>query len=164
MQNLRFEMDFGTGYTVVDPPRNWKDMKVQLIFDGAEIQAQLQSIVFEWVNSNYTKIKNYLNNGLGGGTGIYEGIGLKIYAGAGVSPVVIFEGCLDTANRGYKEETGIIKCPIRDGRTDWLNDVAQSFTFEYLLHWQQVHRAELPARITSKHLIALVQFRITHKQ
>jgi len=144
MQSLRFEMDFGTDFTVVDPPRNWKDMKVQLIFDGAEIQAQLQSIVFEWVNSNYTKIKNYLNSGLGGGTGIYEGIGLKIYAGAGVAPVVIFDGCLDTANRGYKEETGIIKCPIRDGRTDWLNDVAQSFTFEYLTSLT----AGSPGRIT----------------
>lgn len=131
MVNLTFKMDFGQGFVTVPPPRNWKEMRVQLIFTQGEMEAQLQSIVFEWVNKNADRIKQYINSGLTGGTGIFEGIGLRIYAGS--NNTMIFDGCLDLANTSLEIETGIVKSPIKEsGRIDWLNDVAQSITFEYL--------------------------------
>lgn len=131
MVNLTFKMDFGQGFVTVPPPRNWKEMRVQLIFTQGEMEAQLQSIVFEWVNKNADRIKQYINSGLTGGAGIFEGIGLRIYAGS--NNTMIFDGCLDLANTSLEIETGIIKSPIKEsGRIDWLNDVAQSITFEYL--------------------------------
>lgn len=145
MVNLTFKMDFGQGFVTVPPPRNWKEMRVQLIFTQGEMEAQLQSIVFEWVNKNADRIKQYINSGLTGGTGIFEGIGLRIYAGS--NNTMIFDGCLDLANTSLEIETGIIKSPIKEsGRIDWLNDVAQSITFEYLT--DSIHNGK-PYQITT---------------
>jgi hypothetical protein len=132
MVDLRFEMDFGfSGYQVVDPPLNWKEMRLQLIFDKPELQAQLQSIVFEFVKGTAKSIRSYYAGGLSGGTGILEGIGLRIYAGN--NNYIIFDGCIDTANDSFLIDNDIVKAPIKEsGRIDWLNDTAQSFTFEYL--------------------------------
>lgn len=145
MVNLTFKMDFGQGFVTVPPPRNWKEMRVQLIFTQGEMEAQLQSIVFEWVNKNADRIKQYINSGLTGGAGIFEGIGLRIYAGS--NNTMIFDGCLDLANTSLEIETGIIKSPIKEsGRIDWLNDVAQSITFEYLT--DSIHNGK-PYQITT---------------
>lgn len=145
MVKLNFKMDFGNGFITVPPPRNWKEMRVQLIFTQGEMEAQLQSIVFEWVNKNADMIKQYIANGLSGGTGIFEGIGLRIYAGN--NNTLIFDGCLDLANTSLEIETGIVKSPIKEsGRIDWLNDVAQSITFEYLT--DGIHNGK-PYQITS---------------
>ena len=138
-------MDFGQGFITVPPPRNWKEMRVQLIFTQGEMEAQLQSIVFEWVNKNADRIKQYIANGLSGGAGIFEGIGLRIYAGS--NNTLIFDGCLDLASTSLEIETGIVKSPIKEsGRIDWLNDVAQSITFEYLT--DGIHNGK-PYQITS---------------
>ena len=144
MIDITFKMDLGAGFVTVPPPRNWKDMKIQLIFDNPDRQQQLQSIVFEWVKANATAIDNYIRQGMTGGTGIFEGIGLRIYVGT-TSPILIFDGCIDTANPGFDFQSDIIKAPIKEsGKIDWLNDVAQSITFEYLTSLP----AGAPGRIT----------------
>ncbi len=131
MKALRFDINYGTGYVTSPPPKNWKELKLQLMFDQSPIQAQLQATVLEWVNKNADKNVTYKNQGLIGGTGIFEGPGLKIFAGT--AAINIFEGCLNTADPDYKVETGVVVSPIKEsGRTDWFNDIARSFTFEYL--------------------------------
>lgn len=131
MTDLRFELDFGSGFAEVPPPRNWKEMKIQLIFDKEELQSQLQSIVFEFVNDNAKNIIDYKNNGLTGGTGIFEGIGLRIYGGS--MSLLFFDGCIDTTSEAFQIEDDIVKAPIKEsGKVDWLNDVAQSIFFQYL--------------------------------
>lgn len=129
---IDFQLDFGSGFTsALAPPRNWKAMQVQLVFDKPNQQAQLQSILFEWVNENATKIKSYVAQGLAGGTGIFEGPGFRAFVGNGHQ--LIFDGCLNTADPSFLSERGIVKAPIKEsGRIDWLNDVAKSITFEYL--------------------------------
>lgn len=134
MVNLIFKMDLGSGYVDVPPPRNWKDMKVQLIFDQKELQLQLQSINFEWVTKNAVSLNTYFLSGLTGGTGIFEGPGLQIYGQLpGTSPVLFFDGCINTADSAFNIQNDIITCPIKEsGKIDWLHDVANGFTFEFL--------------------------------
>lgn len=134
MVDLKFQMNFGSGFVDIDPPRNWTEMKVQLIFDNPELQLQLQSINFEWVSSNAQKIKQYYDNGILGGTGILEGIGLKIFGLLpGFGPVEFFSGCINTADDGFSIQNDFITCPIKEsGKTDYFNDQAKSFSFEYL--------------------------------
>lgn len=125
-------MNFGSGFVDVPPPRNWKAMKLQVIFDQENYQAQLQTINFEWVKQNAVSIFRYFRNGLTGGTGIFEGPGLRIWIGS-ISPQLIFDGCIDTANQAFDIQSDIITCPLKEsGRIDWMNDVSKSITFEYL--------------------------------
>ena len=132
MVDLKFQMDLGSGWVDVPPPRNWKEMKIQFIEYGSEKNAQLQTINFEWVKANAVAIDNYIRSGMTGGTGIFEGIGLRIYVGT-ISPMLIFNGCIDTANEAFDFQSDIIMCPIKEsGRIDWMQDVASSITFEYL--------------------------------
>jgi len=109
-------------------------MKVQLIFDAEQLQLQLQSINFEWVKENAVTLNNYINRGLTGGTGIFEGPGLQIYGQIpGSAPVLFFDGCINTADPAFDVQSDIIMCPIKEsGKIDWLNDVANGFRFEYL--------------------------------
>lgn len=147
MVALRFEIDYGFGYQVVQPPKNWKEMRIQLIFDKPELQAQLQSIVFEFVKDTAKNLRSYFRNGLTGGPGILEGPGLRIFAGNGALPLNIFDGCIDTADEDFLIDADIVKAPIKEsGKIDWLNDSAQSFTFEYLT--SNVHDTK-PWHITS---------------
>lgn len=134
MVDLVFKMNLGAGYVTVPPPKNWKDMKVQLIWDSPELQLQLQSINFEWVTKNAIAIKNYFKAGLTGGTGIFEGPGLQIFGQLpGTAPVLFFDGCINTADDGFDIQDDFIMCPIKEaGKTDWFNDYAKSFRLEYL--------------------------------
>lgn len=144
MNNIRFDYNFdGTWIVNGPPPRNWKEMTVELIFDRDIMQYQLNSIVFQFVNEMADRLKAYQLAGLTGDTGIFEGPGLRIYVGTAAT--LIFDGCINTADPDFTIETGVVYAPIREsGRIDWLNDVAQSITFEYLTSLP----AGAPGRIT----------------
>jgi len=133
MVDLRFELNYGTGFTAVNPPINWKSMQVELIFTNDHPSASLQSTEFEWVADEAVKINAYRMAGLtGGGPGIYEGLPLKITA-CGTLNTVIFDGMLDLASDRTMFECDMVRSPIKEaGRIDWLNDVAGSFSFAYL--------------------------------
>lgn len=146
MVDLKFQIDLGTGWQDINVPRNWKEMKVQLIFDQIQMQLQLQSINFEWVKAEAVLLDNYFQAGLSGGTGILEGPGLRIYGSLpGITPVLLFDGCINTADRAFEFQNDIIRCPIKEsGRQDWFYDACQGFTFEYLTSLS----AGSPGRIT----------------
>lgn len=131
MQTVNFELDYGSGYAVSDPPKNWKAMKLQLIFDKEAMQQQLQSILFEWPSKNAKLLNNYRKAGLTGGTGLLEGIGCRIKAGDLSDQ--IFDGCLNTADGGCDWQDDLVKIPIKEsGKKDWFESVAPSLPFSLL--------------------------------
>lgn len=134
MVDLIFRINTGGGYQTVDPPRNWTEMKVQLVFDKEQLQLQLQSINFEWVLSNAKLLKDYYDAGLTGGPGVMEGPGLQIFGQIpGGVPYQFFDGCINTADRGFMIQDDIIMCPIKEsGKTDWFHTESESFYFHYL--------------------------------
>lgn len=144
MNNIRFDYNFDGSWIVNGPPpRNWKEISIELIFDREMMQYQLNSIVFEFVNIMADRLKAYVNAGLTGGTGLFEGPGLRIYVGTAAT--LIFDGCINTADPDFEIQTGRVFAPIREsGRIDWLNDVGESITFEFLTSLDP----GIPGRIT----------------
>ncbi len=134
MVDFKFKMNFGSGLIPVDPPLNWPDIEIQLIWDSLMPQLQLQSINFVWGPKTSALIKDYFDRGMTGGTGILEGPGLEVDASLpGFAPVNMFKGCLNTADRGMSIENDRIMAPLKEsGKTDWFRDTARSFRFEYL--------------------------------
>lgn len=131
MQAVYFEYDFGSGFAPGDPPVNWKEMKVQEIWTKDILQYQLQSISFQWVTGMADKINQYRVAGLTGSTGLFEMPGLRIYIGA--LHMLLFDGGINISDPSCEWRSDKVVCPIKEsGRTDWFNDMAQSFEFWYL--------------------------------
>src|ERR1017187_9715655 len=120
MQNLTFQADFGSGFHVIKPPRNWKDIKAQIIFTRGDLQAQLQSIIFEFVNAEADAIYSYQQGGLIGSYGILEGSGLRMYGTIpGLASVLILDMCLNTADQAFTVQNGIVFVPVKEiGKID----------------------------------------------
>lgn len=131
-EDLKFEIDYGTGFKEVAPPMNWKAMQVQVVFTNGRPSASLESINFEWVGDNAVKINEYRVKGLTGGPGIFEGLPLRISVCSGL-PTLIFNGIIDLANEATRWECDMVKAPIREsGKLDYVMDRSAGFSFAYL--------------------------------
>jgi hypothetical protein len=129
---LKFQINFGTGYQDVGPPTNWKGIQIEVIFTNDHPSASVQAGNFEWIGEEAKKINAYRLAGLTGGVGILEGLPLKIIA-CGSQNSVIFDGVINLAAQEALFECDKVTAPIREsGRIDWLEDVAGSFSFAYL--------------------------------
>jgi len=132
MVELQFELNFGTGFALVSPPRNWKGLQLRVLFIDQKSNATLDATPLEWVGENARRINKWIDDGLTGGYGIFEGIGLKIYACKTVRELV-FDGYIDLVSRGLKRSCDEVIAPIKEtGRIDWLNQRAGGFSFAYL--------------------------------
>ncbi|CAB4147352.1 hypothetical protein UFOVP518_24 [uncultured Caudovirales phage] len=126
----QFSIDFGSGYVVVAQPLNHSAIKIDVDFTSGSPSASVSSIAFEWVGDTAEKINTYVQQGLSGGRGIYEGLGLRIDA---CNQSIGFDLVLDLAHSETRIECDRVSCPIIEaGRIDWMNDIAGSFTFWYL--------------------------------
>jgi|SRR3990172_607731 len=123
-------------------PRNADEIELQLNFDNDNPSASLQGIVFEFLGENATKINAWISAGTSGGVGIFEGMPFRIETcGAGL---VIFDGVLDLANTDTEIECDFVKCPLKEsGKIDFLNDIADSFTFAYLAEEPTVTKGKI---------------------
>lgn len=132
MQGIKVKADFGSGFSYIPLPKNWKDIKLQLIFTKRNLQAHLQSILFEFVNKNADDLYKYQQQGeTGAGTGILEGPGLQIYADGITQPLL--DGCINTSDPAFTVQNGIAFSPIKEsGKRDWVEDNAQGVNFWYL--------------------------------
>lgn len=114
--------------TIVNPPKNWRELDIELNFDrdGNAIQ-QVSITDFDWVRENAQTITNYVTNGF-----LFEGIPLRIEAEYGTNVQTIFDGYIDlTDNARFSDFECNVKAVERE-KIDWLNSTADSFTFEYL--------------------------------
>jgi len=128
--DYQFSIDFGSGYVVVAQPLNHSAIKIDVDFTSGSPSASVSSISFEWVGDTAEKINTYVQQGLSGGRGIYEGLGLRIDA---CNQSIGFDLVLDLAHSETRIECDRVSCPIIEaGRIDWMNDIAGSFTFWYL--------------------------------
>lgn len=124
---LGFKMDGAK----CNPPRNWKELQVELNFDSASPDAVVSTTNFEFVEDNADYINARLQSGLQGGVGIYEGIPFQIEVCD--NNLVALNGCLNTASSDAEYTCDIVSVPVKEsGRIDFLNDRADSFTFAYL--------------------------------
>ena len=123
----------------VNDPLNLPDFEIELNFDKNSVQQTLSLTSIEWGVNNpldskdaYQLIKKHENSQVG----VIEGLPYKLLLdNQRDTPLEIFNGYLDVwAKEQSRNENGdVIKLnAIEQGKLDWLNDVADSFTFEYL--------------------------------
>lgn len=123
----------------VDEPLNHEELSLELNFDKDDPSFNGQVSVNNWDiglgNKNDKDgaflIQKYINQGLVGGTGVFEGIDFKIELQNGSEYNTLFDGYLDlsTSNVLCKQ---INATAVEAGGIDWLNNIADSFDFEFL--------------------------------
>ena len=114
-------------------PRNWRDLEITIDWLTKKESGTINVSDLEFVNEANAYLQQRILNGLNGGVGIFEGEPYQIRVGEPQNPTFIFDGYLDfTENMQFfgGEE---ITCGLkkREGE-DWLNDVADGFSFAYL--------------------------------
>jgi len=116
-------------------PLNWQETGIELNFDrdmdGSQQQVTLTE--FEFVREGADAINQYVKDGLTNGNGVFEGLPLEIEVerlGVTEKP---FKGYIDlTQSSNFSDNRCSVKC-VESNRIDWLNDMADGFTFEHLM-------------------------------
>ena len=115
----------------VTPPKNYEDIDVELNFGRDEVDRSVSISSFEWIDKVAADLKAKFESGLSGGVGVFEGIPHKIILQNGTSSLVLLDGYIDMTSAQFDQDLVTAdSVPARD--IDWLNDVADGFTFEYL--------------------------------
>jgi hypothetical protein len=91
---LRFEL----GGHPVNAPIEWKDIEILATFDNDSVQANVSTDQFTFTRDEAIKIREYIQNGLTGGVGIFEGLDFLIQAYNIDTNYNSFIGWLDLTN------------------------------------------------------------------
>lgn len=130
---LQHYIDFldGNGFITVKPPIEWKKIEMNLSFE--EGNSKLSDSAFTWVGDNAEQINTYVENG-----GVFEGLPYQIRFTCNNIQYTFFDGCLDLAADQAEFSCEQVKSPIREkGKIDYLNEMFDSFRFEYLFAIRQ---------------------------
>lgn len=114
-------------------PRNWEGLEISIDWLNEKQDATVNISDLEFVKKANEYLQERILNGLTGGVGIFEGEPYTIQIGNPSSPVYTFEGYLDfTDDLTMLGEEGITASLKKKKGTDWLNDIADGFSFAYL--------------------------------
>lgn len=116
---------------LVNPPSNWEDIDIELNFEPDDSEVGLSVSSFDWVNEEHDLIKSYFDNGTTGGNGAFEGLPHKIEIVQDGSVLNVFDGYIDLTTAQWNQDKVTAESKQRAGN-DWLNEVADGFTFSYL--------------------------------
>lgn len=114
-------------------PRNWEDLTITVDWVNDNEGATVNIADLEFVLEANRFLQTRILNGLSGGVGIFEGEPYTIKVGDPNEPVYTFEGYLDFTDEAtvFGREEISVGLKKRKGN-DWLNDVADGFSFAYL--------------------------------
>ena len=135
MDALRHYIDFldGAGYIEVIPPKEWKGLSIENVFDSTG--ERLSTSSFTWVDEPAIKMMTYFENGITGtSNGILEGLPYQVTFDCDGTSYTIVKACINLASSETEfDYCDIVKAPIKEtGNKDFLNTRADSFRFEYL--------------------------------
>ncbi len=118
----------------VNAPQNAAQLQAQLNYgkDQFPSAGTISITDFIWVGAEYKLLKGYIDAGLTGGIGITEGPSMRITATDGKITQTVFEGFFDFTSVKIKDRISITTKVINFATIDWLQTIAQTFTFEYL--------------------------------
>lgn len=118
----------------INPPYNWKGLQLELNFDRDKNEVTQQATITDWefVRENNDTILDYIEAGTTGGPGVFEGMPFKVEVTEGSQSEVPFDGYIDlTENPRLSTIRSTVKAKEKNS-IDFLNDRAESFTYEYL--------------------------------
>lgn len=114
-------------------PRDWQDLQITVDWKNRKESGAINVSDLSFVHEANRYLQQRMLNGMTGGVGIFEGVPYRIILGALNNPVYEFKGYLDQTEEpivyGGEEITLALK---KEGGEDWLNDVADGFSFAYL--------------------------------
>jgi len=114
-------------------PRNWKDLEITVDWLMKKESGTINVSDLEFVGKANEYLQKRILDGMTGGVGIFEGEPYRIEIGEESNPVFVFDGYLDFTSSsvliGGEEISVGLKKKHGD---DWLNDVADGFSFAYL--------------------------------
>ncbi|AHK11386.1 hypothetical protein F132_40 [Flavobacterium sp. phage 1/32] len=129
MANIRHLID---GQNLGEP-RNWQELEITFNWLEQKEEGAINTTQLELVGKQYKFLRQRLMNGLTGGVGIFEGVPYNIEVGQIGNPKFVFDGYIDGASEttfiGSEEIIANIK---KKHGEDWLNDVADGYSFAYL--------------------------------
>ena len=120
--------------TKSNPPQNWRETSIELNFDKdlQQLQgAQVSITNYDFVNDINELILKYIDEGTTTGRGVFEGLPFKVEIERDSQTETPFEGYLDISSGDFSRTKSTIKA-VESNRVDWLNEIADSFTFDYL--------------------------------
>lgn len=126
-QNITFELDGQPSGT----PANLPEITLSAQWGTKEGQdeSEISTSSIEFVLDDAKKLNQHVADGLNGGVGIFEGLPYKI----NLDSTNIFDGYIDLTNDAlFVESEKVIANIVKTGGSDWLNDVADGFSFGYL--------------------------------
>lgn len=131
---MAVKTNFYINGAIVNPPKNWQEMEIELNFDKDKETTKQQLSISNWefVRENSDFLNTWLNDGTTNGVGLFEGIPFKIEIDRNGTIEKPFDGYLDLSDGTLFSQNRTTVVAKERQKIDWLNDVADSFTFEYL--------------------------------
>jgi hypothetical protein len=120
-------------------PRNWQDLEISIDFLNRKETANINITDLDFVLEANKYLQTRVLNGLSGGVGIFEGEPYTIKVGDPETPTYTFNGYLD-----FTDDATIIggegfSCSLKKTQgDDWINEVADSFSFAYLASLRKI--------------------------
>lgn len=114
-------------------PRNWQDLEIEIDWLNKKESGTINVSDLSFTLEANKYLQQRIKNGLIGGVGIFEGIPYRIIVGDLASPTYEFKGYLDATEELTVLGREEIQLSLKKERgDDWLNDVADGFSFAYL--------------------------------
>lgn len=127
------ETRFYRNGVLIDSPRNWKEIEIESNWKERKEKGMINIPSLNFVGEEATNIRTRIKDGLIGGVGIFEGDELTIQFGDFGNPIFTFEGYLNYANEStFIGQNEVVVALNQVQGVDWLNDVADGFSFASL--------------------------------
>ena len=115
-------------------PRNFENARVVIDWVGQKEAAKITIDSIELVGQEGKELRERILSGLSGGVGFFEGEPYQIQIGDLTNPNGTFDGFLDFSDGvEFIDECDVNVKLKREQGTDWLTDVAEGFSYRFLL-------------------------------
>ena len=113
-------------------PANHKSLEIEVNFDGDSPNAGVTTNSWRFANKEADIINSKIIAGVNGGVGLYEGVPFLISLKDGTTTVNL-DNYLDLSDAGNEYSSYDVNVSSQEkAQIQWLNDVADGFSFEYL--------------------------------
>ena len=114
-------------------PRNFENARIVMDWTGEKEAAKITIDSIELVGAEGSALRQRILSGLSGGVGFFEGEPYQIQVGEQSNPSGTFDGFLDFAEGvEFIGDCDVRTTLKREQGSDWLNDVADGFSYRYL--------------------------------
>jgi hypothetical protein len=129
------KLSFYLNNQLINPPNNWRELMLEINDDkdAVETKQTISITDFDFSLENSKIIHKFVTDGLISGVGIFEGLPFRIENDGINGNTIIFDGYLNLPESGeFTDKVVTTTRAVQNYSLDWLNDVADGFSFETL--------------------------------